>query len=243
MKAMILAAGLGKRMRPLTNHVPKPLLKANDKYLIAYHLENLNRAGIHEALINTHWLGEQLPAALGNGEPWGLSLQYSHETELLETAGGILNMLPMLATDQGSEERLLDEPFLIVNGDVYTELDLQSWISKAPTLNSQHQAHLALVPNPDHNSDGDFCFDRNTQCLSLVEEVTNDDQCGVTYSGIGLFHPSFFAGLTPGPQQLGPLLKKKIGSGHVSGNLLTDYWLDVGTPERLQELETRLAAK
>ena len=149
MRAMILAAGLGTRMRPLTDTVPKPLLKVGGKYLIAYHLENIAKTDITDVVINTHWLAEKIPAALGDGSRWGLNIHYSHEPELLETAGGIANAMQTLVGDG-------DDRFLLLNGDVYTELDLKGWLSSISDIDARTLAHLALVNNPKHNAQGDF---------------------------------------------------------------------------------------
>jgi len=228
MKAMILAAGLGKRMRPLTDHTPKPLLKVAGRYLIEFHIERLVRSGIKDIVINTHWLGEQLPEALGDGTRWGVTIHYLNEDVLLETAGGIHAALPLLSDG--------DQPFLVVNGDVYTEMNLASWLDASPTFNEQCLAYLALVNNPDHNAAGDFCFDAETSKLSLFGAALP----AYTYSGVALFHPALFANVTPGPSPLGPLLKEYIDKQAVLGTLISDYWLDVGTPERLTELKQRI---
>ena len=227
MKAMILAAGLGKRMRPLTDHTPKPLLQVAGRYLIEFHIERLARCGIKEIVINTHWLGEQLPKALGDGTKWGVQLHFLKEDVLLETAGGIRAALPLLSQD--------GQPFLVVNGDVYTEMNLSAWLDAAPTLSEQTLAYLALVKNPEHNEKGDFCYDAVSSKLSLLETGSS----GVTYSGIALFHPNFFKHVLLGPSPLGPLLKQHIGTQQVLGSLISEYWLDVGTPERLEELKQR----
>jgi len=230
MKAMILAAGLGKRMRPLTERTPKPLLQIAGRYLIDFHLENLADAGIKDVVINTHWLAEQIPEALGSGEQWGLSLTYSYEPVLLETAGGILQALPSLSDG--------DEPFLLVNGDIYTELKLRNWLAQVPALDPTRRACLAMVSNPSHHIDGDFGIDVDTGLL--VPMGQNVDWPIMTYSGIGIYHPAFFDGQLPGPGQLGPLLKEQIQAGHVLGSVISEYWLDVGTPERYRELCERL---
>ena len=230
MKAMILAAGLGKRMRPLTDHTPKPLLQVAGHYLIEFHLKSLARAGIKEVVINSHWLAEQLPKALGSGSRWGLQLHYSYEPVLLETAGGIIAALPNLSAGT--------EPFLVVNGDVYTELDLAAWLAQAPALQGERLAYLGMVDNPEHHPAGDFCVDPVNGLLSLFADT--DHLHTKTYSGIALFHPNFFAGIAPGPRPLGPLLKQQIRAGHVVGAVLSAYWLDVGTPERFAALQKRL---
>lgn len=231
MKAMILAAGLGKRMRPLTEHTPKPLLKVAGRYLIEFHIERLARSGIKEIVINTHWLGEQLPAALGGGERWGVSIHYLHEAALLETAGGIQAALPWLSDGE--------QPFLVVNGDVYTEMNLSAWLETAPALDEQNVAYLALVNNPAHNEKGDFTYDAATEKLALVQA----GKATFTYSGVALFHPALFKNVPKGRSPLGPLLKKYIEQQQVLGSLMSEYWLDVGTPERLAGLKQRLEDK
>lgn len=226
MKAMILAAGLGKRMQPLTNITPKPLLKVGNRHLIEYHLEKLAQAGIREVVINTHWLAEQIPAALGSGEKWGLQLTYSHEPELLETAGGIRQALPYLVDSQ-------EDTFLLVNGDVYFDWDLSEWLNKAKNIMQQFQACLALVPNPVHHPVGDFYLDSASHLLSL-DGLDQSEK--YTYSGVGLYRGSLFNDLPEGYLALGPVLKQAISKGMISGCFQNEYWLDVGTPERLEEL-------
>lgn len=232
MKAIILSAGLGTRMRPLTDHTPKPLLTAGGQFLISYHLQKLRAAGIRDIVINTHWLSDQLSAALGSGEQWDVRIHYSHEPLLLETAGGILQALPMLSDGQ--------EPFLVVNGDVYTELDFGVWLKEQLPLPKDILASLVLVPNPEHHPEGDFRLDRAS---GQLKEKNNEPSLSnsLTYSGIGLFHPVFFAGLAVEPLKLGPLLHHFIVQGKVIGTECRDYWLDVGTPERLAELNERLS--
>ena len=226
---MILAAGLGKRMQPLTNACPKPLLKVAGRYLIEYHLEKLAKAGIRDVVINTHWLAEQIPEALGSGEKWGLTIHYSHEPELLETAGGIRQALDYLL-DDGSES------FLLINGDVYIEWDLNAWLNKAKRLMADKQAFLALVPNPAHHPEGDFSYQAEANELSLK---ASDVKQTFTYSGIGLYHTSLFSGLDIAHRPLGPLLKEAIAEHTILGQVENDYWLDVGTPERLNDLIAR----
>jgi MurNAc alpha-1-phosphate uridylyltransferase len=216
-------------MRPLTDHVPKPLLKVGGKCLIEFHLEKLAAAGIRDVVINTHWLAEQIPAALGSGERWGLRLHYSHEPELLETAGGIVQALSTLTEDGEAE-------FLLVNGDVYCEVDFASFLNRAAKRGDQHQAHLALVDNPDHNPSGDFVLGQGGE---LSEQPDQGEY--LTYAGLALFHRDFFRDLNPGPSLLGPLLKQAIRDRKVGGEHIRDYWLDVGTPERLQSLNDRAA--
>jgi MurNAc alpha-1-phosphate uridylyltransferase len=227
MKAM----SLGTRMRPLTDRTPKPLLKAGGEHLISYPLRQLHRAGIHEVVINTHWLGEQIVATLGSGEHFGLHIRYSVEPVLLETAGGIVRALPWLREPD-------DRPFLVLNGDIYCELDLTRWLTGV-TLAATSLALLALVPNPAHHPGGDFGLDES----GLVYLPPPASERTLTYSGIALFRPSFFAGIPNAPCRLAPVLRQHIAAGRVQGTRLDEFWLDVGTPERLAELEARLAAR
>ena len=238
MKVMILAAGLGKRMLPLTRHTPKPLLKVAGKPLIVFHLERLHRAGFKEVVINTAHLGEQIEASLGNGEDYGLSIRYSHENPSLETAGGIINALPLLG----------EEPFLIINGDVWCDLPLVSLLSCGQYLSDKHLAHLVLVNNPSHNTGGDFILDRSSlvdgfkDAFSLKNKATDAQEAAYTYSGICVLSPKLFDGYPAGSRPLAPLLRAAIERGNVSGQLYQGSWCDVGTPERLKELDQFLAA-
>ena len=224
MKAMILAAGHGERMRPLTDHTPKPLLKVGGKPLIVWHIENLKNAGFSDIVINIAWLGDQIPAALGDGSSFGVNLYYSDEQAegALETAGGIIKALPLLYAESG------DEPFLVVNGDV--------WCSFPYTNNSPLQgddlAHLVLVNNPEHNLKGDFAL-KDSRLSEFGENK-------YTFSGIGYYHPDLFAGLDQGKRPLAPLLREKMSEGKISGELFSGDWRDIGTPERLEELNKLL---
>lgn len=218
MKAMILAAGRGERMRPLTDHTPKPLLEVGGKALIEYHLTALHQAGVREIIVNHAWLGEQIEARLGNGERYGLQIQYSAEEPVaLETAGGIIQALP----------RLGSEPFIVVNGDIWCDYPMQQLPQQLDGL-----AHLVMVDNPPHNPQGDFCLKAGRL------QVEGHDK--LTYSGIGVYHPQLFAGLQAGIRPLAPLLKAAMAKGLVSGEHYRGHWLDIGTPERLQELDTEL---
>ena len=219
MKAMILAAGRGERLRPLTDETPKPLIKVAGKSLIEYHLLNLARAGFREIVINTAWLAEKIHQQLGSGEDYGVSIQYSDEGEALETAGGIINALPLLG----------DEPFLVVNGDIWCDFDF----STLPGLNSSIQAHLILVNNPEHNEKGDFALENDL--------VRNSGMPMYTYSGIGIYDPDFFADQKPGSAPLAPIIRKKSKDSLVSGRFYDGAWTDVGSIERLQELEKQLS--
>ncbi len=222
MKAMILAAGRGERMRPLTDHTPKPLLPVAGKALLVWHLENLARAGIREVVINYAWLGEQIPAALGTGVHWGLRIHYSPELSGgLETAGGIAQALPLLG----------DEPFLVLNGDIFTEFD---W-STLHTLTPKQGAHLVLVPNPEHHPEGDF---------SCVAGQVGLQQPRYTFSGIGVYRPALFRQLVRGQAaKLAPLLRSAMRAGQVSGEVYEGTWWDIGTPERLAALNAQLMAR
>jgi len=224
MKAMILAAGRGERMRPLTDACPKPLLRAGGKPLIVWHIEHLRKVGIEAVVINHAHLGEQIEAALGDGRRYGVNIRYSREREALETAGGIRTALPLLG----------DEPFLVINADVFCETDLGGLCAAASTLDAAGDlAHLLLVANPPHNPDGDFALER--------DRVRSTGTTRLTFSGIGAYHPALFAGLSCGEKAgLAPLLRQAMNEGRVSGALHPGYWLDVGTPERLAELDHHL---
>ena len=211
MKAMILAAGRGQRLRPLTDATPKPLLEVKARPLIVYHLEALCRAGFTEVVINLGWLGTQIRDLLGNGSGFNLSIEYSEEPEALETAGGILQALP-----------LLGERFIVVNADIFTDYDF-SRLEQRESL-----AHLLLVKNPQHNTQGDF---------SLTESIVrNDGSPRYTFSGIAQYHCTFFDGLVPGKQALAPLLRTAATQGQVTGELFHGDWTDIGTLERLDAL-------
>ena len=225
MKAMILAAGRGERMRPLTDKLPKPLLKVADKMLIEYHLEKLKAAEITNVVINHAWLGEKVEQALGDGSRYGLNITYSAETEALETAGGILNALPLLSGATGKDE------FIVINGDIYCDYD----INKLPS-NLSGLAHLILVNNPPHHLEGDFV-------LTNSGAVEQSGQNKLTFSGLGLYHPDLFKNYFPGKQALAPILRKAMDENQVSGELYQGIWHDIGTPERLNELDLYLKNK
>ncbi len=219
MKAFILAAGRGERMRPLTEHTPKPLLQAGGKALIVWHLERLAAAGFKEVVINHAHLGSQIEAALGDGAQWGLSIQYSPEPPgALETAGGIAAAQPLLG----------DQPFLVVNGDVYCDIDFGRF------LKSTAKAHLVMVPNPAHHNSGDFSLDGARVVYAHGEQT-------FTYSGVAVFAPAFFAEVKPGSiMKLRPLLDAAIAAGTLTGERHAGRWVDVGTPQRLAELDQEL---
>ena len=223
MKAMILAAGMGNRMRPLTLHTPKPLLEVGGKPLIVWHIEKLQKMGVQEIVINTAWLGEKLADALGDGSQFGVKILWSHEGEGLETAGGIINALPLLG----------NEPFILVNGDVWTTMDF------APLLNVQLQddlAHLVLVENPIQHPQGDFILAANK--AYTFEQARSGEN--LTYSGVAVMHPQMFVGLESGKRPLAPLLKQAMQQEKISAQKLQGVWVDVGTPERLNALDQQI---
>jgi MurNAc alpha-1-phosphate uridylyltransferase len=218
MKVMLLAAGRGERMRPLTDACPKPLLPVAGKPLVAWHLERLAAAGFHEVVINLSWLGEQIAAALGDGSRHGVAIQYSREPwPALETGGGIFNALPLLGAD----------PFLLVNGDVFTDVDFG-----ALRLADGDLAQLVLVANPDHNPRGDFCLEAGRIVEGQGERLT--------YSGIAVMHPGLFDGAQPGRFPLLPWLQRARDAGRLGAQKHSGQWLDVGTPERLAQLDAEL---
>jgi MurNAc alpha-1-phosphate uridylyltransferase len=214
MKAMLLAAGRGERLRPLTDTTPKPLLEVRGEPLLGWHLRGLARAGVRDVVINLAWLGAQIRARVGDGARYGLRVQYSEEPEgALETGGGIFRALPLLGPG----------PFLVVNGDTYTDIDFAR-LSIAPG----ELAHLVLVPNPPHHPQGDFALQDG---LVLAQGEPRH-----TYSGIGIYRPGLFAGCEPGRFPLLPLLRKAIAVRALGGELHAGEWTDVGTVERLAAL-------
>jgi len=268
-RALVFAAGKGERMRPLTETTPKPLLEAGGKPLIVWHLEKLAAIGVTDVVVNTSWLADCFPAALGDGSRWGLRLHYSYEgAEPLETGGGMLHALPLLGGDAGS-----DEPFLAVNGDIWTGYDFGA-LPEAPA----GLAHLVMIANPDHNPRGDFVLDvprmksgedtRIASGLRVAGNATtreahadsrtcgllssNGDGQRLTFSGIGIYRPSLFPGwrtvigeaaganASPPRFKLAPLLRAAMARGEVTGERFEGAWTDVGTPQRLAELDARL---
>ncbi|MFM5199721.1 N-acetylmuramate alpha-1-phosphate uridylyltransferase MurU [Aeromonas caviae] len=219
MKAMILAAGRGERMRPLTDLLPKPLLAAGGKPLIVHHIEKLKAAGVTTLVINHAWLGHKLVAALGDGSALGVSIHWSAEESALETAGGIVQALPLLGS----------EPFLVINGDTWLDLDYRALVSQPL---GEDLAHLWLVPNPPQHPQGDFSL----QAGRVL------DTPALTFSGVGLYHPAAFAGLPCGARKLAPLLRDWMALGRVGGSLLAGEWRDIGTVDRLRELDEQLLA-
>ncbi len=223
MKAMILAAGRGERMRPLTDTLPKPLLQVAGKALIEYHIEALHKAGINELVINHAWLGNKIEQHLGNGRRFGVQIRYSREAQALETAGGIRQALPLLG----------NKPFIVVNGDVFTDYDY----AHLTELNLNSLVHLVLVNNPEHNQQGDFYLQDNR----VYDKVNTPEQVKrFTFSGIGLYQPEFFAALKAGKQALAPLLREAMAQQQVSGEFYPGLWLDIGTPQRLEALNQSL---
>jgi len=232
MKALVFAAGLGERMRPLTDTTPKPLLEAGGKPLVAWHLERLAAAGVRDVVLNTSWLADRFPATLGDGSRWGLRLHYAFEGDVpLETGGGMLHALPLLG----------DAPFLAVNGDIWCDFDFAR-LPREPA----GDAHLVLVDNPAHHPDGDFALDGDGH-------VHADGAPRLTFAGIGVYRPSVLAGWrdvvgdAPGARaepprfRLAPLLRAAMARGTVSGEHHRGRWTDVGTPERLHGLSRELA--
>ena len=217
MKAMILAAGRGERMRPLTDSLPKPLLPVAGEPLIVHHIRRLAAAGIRQLVINHAHLGGMIEAALGDGSAWGVEIDYSPEEIALETGGGIFRALPLLGED----------PFLVVNGDVWCDLDFSRLQLPGGML-----AHLVLVPNPPHHPQGDFELHG--------QRVSDGGTERLTFSGIGVYDPRLFAGCRPGAFPLAPLLREAMLAGRVSGICHRGLWVDVGTPERLNDLEKQL---
>ncbi len=220
---MILAAGRGERMRPLTDNLPKPLLKVGGKMLIEYHLEKLKAANITDVIINHAWLGSKIEKALGDGSHYGLNIQYSAEGEALETAGGILNALPLLT---GADNK--SEAFIVINGDIFCDYDIANLPVSLSGL-----AHLVLVNNPEHNPEGDFVITKS----GVVEQAGKNK---LTFSGIGIYHPDLFNDYPNGKLALAPVLRKAMEQQLVSGELYQGFWHDIGTPERLSELDLYL---
>jgi MurNAc alpha-1-phosphate uridylyltransferase len=219
MIAMILAAGRGERMRPLTDTLPKPLLVAGEKPLIVHHIEKLRAAGITQLVINHAWLGQKLVDYLGCGEQFGVDITWSAEGDAgLETAGGIRQALPLLG----------HEPFLVINGDIWLDADYRVFSSQ--TLAEHDHAHLWLVDNPSQHPLGDFA----------LNDGRVDDRPEFTFSGIGLYRPQSFSSLTLGVHKLAPLLRQWMATHQVAGSHLNADWRDIGTPERLQQLDQEL---
>jgi MurNAc alpha-1-phosphate uridylyltransferase len=237
--AMILAAGRGERMRPLTDHTPKPLLTVGGKPLIVWHIERLREAGFMRIVINHAHLGQQIEDALGNGAAFGVQIEYSREGTALETAGGIATALPLIDS----------EVFAVVNGDIYCEFDFARLVEPLARLAAGHdRAHLVLVDNPPHNLKGDFILEAGRVIPSPHTPHPTPDspltahRLPLTFSGIGVYHRALFAA-TPAHEKapLAPLLRAAIADNRVSGEHFTGRWVDVGTPERLRQLDESLS--
>jgi MurNAc alpha-1-phosphate uridylyltransferase len=214
---MLLAAGRGERMRPLTLTCPKPLLEVRGRALIDYHIAALAAAGVRDLVINVSWLAEQIVAHCGDGARYGVRIRYSREAEPLETAGGIVQALPLLG----------DAPFLLVNADIHTDYPLGELVARARDIGPQ-QARLVLVSNPTHNARGDFSL-RGDRVVHAAGQT-------LTYAGLGVFDPGFFAGCVPGSRPLRPLLERAIAGERLFGEHYRGAWTDVGTPQRLHRL-------
>ncbi len=218
MKAMILAAGRGERLRPLTDHTPKPLLQVAGKPIIQHTIESLVKAGFSELVINLAYLGEQIESTLGDGSRFNAQLQYSYEGETgLETAGGIIHALPLLG----------EGPFLVVNGDIVTDYPYQNLITRSIKL-----AHLVLVPNPAHHQCGDFAL--------CGDSVCSDGDPFYTFSGVGLYRAEMFFDREPGRHPLAPILREAMMNTQVSGEIHEGFWMDMGTVERLRLADEKL---
>lgn len=228
MRVMILAAGRGERMRPLTDHTPKPLLEVGGKPIIVWHIEQLAKAGITELVINHAHLGHMIEETLGDGSRFGAHIRYSPEASALETAGGIANAMPLLG----------DQPFAVINGDVFCDYDFSRLPAIAEALlSSGDDAHLVMVDNPEQHPNGDFL-------LRDGRLVPANDAPKLTFSGIGVYRPELFAHIARGSvAPLGPLLRERIAAGKVSGEHHRGWWVDVGTPQRLAELDSRLRSQ
>jgi N-acetyl-alpha-D-muramate 1-phosphate uridylyltransferase len=218
-RAMILAAGVGERMRPLTEHTPKPLLRVADTPLIEHHIRRLAAAGFSEIVINVAHLGEQIMDYCADGSQWGATIVYSPEGSPLETAGGIVNALPLLG----------DKPFLVVNGDIWIDYPFEKLA--AYCLRADELAHLVMVENPPQHTFGDFQLDNEGWVRSLESGAY-----GWTYAGLGIYTTAFFAAMPEGKMPLRPLLDAAIRRGQLGGERYMGQWQDVGTPDRLQEL-------
>jgi MurNAc alpha-1-phosphate uridylyltransferase len=218
-KVMILAAGRGKRMQPLTDSIPKPLLEVTENTtLIELHIKRLQSLGFIEIVINVAWMGEKIISYLGDGSRYGVTIEYSNENDnALETAGGIINALDLLGS----------EPFIVINADIYTDYDFSHL-----RLQNNNQAQLVLVPNPEFNIDGDFF---------IKDDILNSSE-GVkfTFSGIAIYHPGFFKNLPRGSLALGPLLREAISKSRINAEVYYGKWFDIGTPERLLKLQNYL---
>lgn len=229
MKAMVLAAGEGRRMKPLTDVTPKPLLTVSGRPLIEHHIVGLRDAGVTEIIVNVSYLGQQLVEFLGDGSRWSVELTVSKEAAPLETAGGVVQALPCLG----------EKPFLLVNGDIYTDFPFATLKQVSLTAGG---GHLVLVSNPPHHPEGDFCL--YGQRLASVEDNALAGRSAasiqsLTYSGIGLYDPQLFAAEAPGKKPLRPLLDRAVAGELLQGELYSGVWEDIGTPERLASINAR----
>ena len=229
MKAMVLAAGEGRRMRPLTDVTPKPLLTVAGRPLIEHHIVRLRDAGVTEIVVNVSYLGQQLVEFLGDGSRWGVELTASKEAAPLETAGGVVQALPCLG----------DQPFLLVNGDIYTDFPFAK-LREVSLISGG--GYLILVANPPHHPEGDFCLHGHR--LACVEDNASEGEAAegiqsLTYSGIGLYDPQLFAAEAPGKNPLRPLLDRAVAGALLRGELYSGVWEDIGTPERLASINAR----
>ena len=239
MKAMILAAGRGSRMAPLTDHCPKPLLPVAGKPLIRHHIDKLVAVGIQEIVINTAWLGEQIEAALGDGSDFGAKLIYSHEVAGgLETGGGVFQALPLLGQD----------PFLLINGDVWTDWPYQQAFElnaqlQQPSSLQQALGCLVLVDNPAHNVDGDFYWslqDCSSDQELQIQRMPMTAATRLTFAGISVLSPALWRSCQAGFYPLAPMLRQAISEGHLLACHSSAAWVDVGTPDRLHQLDKTL---
>lgn len=232
---MILAAGRGERLRPLTDQTPKPLLQIGGKALIEYHIENLVRSGINEIVINLSYLGEKIRTALGEGDRWGSKILYSEEGEpALETGGGIFHALPLLG----------NSPFIVVNGDIWTDFPFSDLLEQLPKQLSEKPkvlAHLVLAKNPEHHPHGDFVLDEG-RVHGDVKRHGNGKGQSLTFTGVGVYDPALFSSCTEERFPLAPLLRKAMDSGQVTGQSYNGMWMDIGTRQRLDELDAFLKA-
>lgn len=228
MKAMILAAGLGTRMRPLTDHTPKPMLKVAGIPLIEHHVRNCARAGIRDIVINHAYLGEQIENYFGDGSRWGCEIHYSREGEPLDTGGGIFRALPLL---RGEEQG--DAPFIALNADVWTDYPLEKLLAISLSK-SKALAHLVMTDNPPQHPAGDFYLKDG-----LLSDVGEGEK--YTWTGLRVIHPALFEGCSDGVFSIVPLLKRAMREGKVSGEHYAGRWFDIGTPQRLQQINELLA--
>lgn len=249
MKAMILAAGRGERMRPLTDNCPKPMLTVSGIPLLEHHVRRLRAVGIIDIVINHAWCGDKIVAYFGDGTKFGVNISYSDESSgALETAGGIKKALPLLQREKSSTKVTDNAPFLVVNGDIFTDFDF----TELPSLPETIQAHTFLVNNPEHNLAGDFCLsgDLLANKVAADKQVVNlPDHRTFTFSGIALYRPSFFKhgwcaeneANSVEKRALGPMLRMAAEQQTISGSLISQYWADIGTPERLAQINQRVA--